>query len=411
MRIEKRLSATFKQFTQSGKAGAVLLILCTLASLVIANSAWGDSYLGFWHQYIGGLSIEHWVNDALMAIFFLLIGLELERELYNGELSDIRNAMLPIMAAVGGIIIPALIHFMLNGGTNTQAGIGIPMATDIAFALGVLSLLGSRVPASLKIFLTALAVMDDLGAIIVIAVFYTAEFSFLYFLAALGVFAILILMNRMLRIMALAPYLLGGALMWFLMLKSGVHATIAGVLLAFAIPYSAKQDDAKSPSHRLEHMLHTPVAFLILPVFALANTGIVIGAGWAEELLSANSLGILLGLVIGKPVGILLFSFAAVAVGLCRLPLDLAWRHVMGAGLLGGIGFTMSIFITNLAYTGAAGVITSSKTAILMASITAGLAGFAWLKFMGAPLASDLDPDTMDFDDGLVEPSSPNQYP
>ncbi|WP_052526584.1 Na+/H+ antiporter NhaA, partial [Chlamydia trachomatis] len=309
MRVEKRLSATFKQFAHSGKAGAVLLILCTLASLIIANSPWGKGYLGFWHQYVGGLSIEHWVNDALMAIFFLLIGLELERELYNGELSDIRNAMLPIMAAVGGLTIPALIHFMFNGGTITQAGIGIPMATDIAFALGVLSLLGSGVPASLKIFLTALAVMDDLGAIIVIAVFYTAEFSFLYLLAALGVFAILILMNRVLRIMALVPYLLGGALMWFLMLKSGVHATVAGVLLAFAIPYSAKQDDAESPSHRLENALHTPVAFLILPVFALANTGIVVGAGWAEELLSANSLGILLGLIVGKPIGILLFSF------------------------------------------------------------------------------------------------------
>ncbi|BDT61296.1 Na(+)/H(+) antiporter NhaA [Massilia varians] len=407
MRVEKRLSATFKQFAHSGKAGAVLLILCTLASLIIANSPWGKGYLGFWHQYVGGLSIEHWVNDALMAIFFLLIGLELERELYNGELSDIRNAMLPIMAAVGGLTIPALIHFMFNGGTITQAGIGIPMATDIAFALGVLSLLGSGVPASLKIFLTALAVMDDLGAIIVIAVFYTAEFSFLYLLAALGVFAILILMNRVLRIMALVPYLLGGALMWFLMLKSGVHATVAGVLLAFAIPYSAKQDDAESPSHRLENALHTPVAFLILPVFALANTGIVVGAGWAEELLSANSLGILLGLIVGKPIGILLFSFAAVSLGICRLPLDLAWRHVLGAGLLGGIGFTMSIFITNLAYTGEAGVITSSKMAILLASLTAGLVGFAWLKFMGTPLASDPDPDTMDFDDGSVRPDSP----
>ena len=402
MLVEKGLLATFKQFAHSGKAGSVLLILCTLASLIIANSAWGERYLGFWHQYVAGLNIEHWVNDALMAIFFLLIGLELERELYNGELSDIRNAMLPIMAAIGGISIPALIHFMFNGGTTTQAGIGIPMATDIAFALGVLSLLGSKVPASLKIFLTALAVMDDLGAIIVIAVFYTAEFSFIYLLAALGVFAILILMNRVLRIMALVPYLLGGALMWFLMLKSGVHATISGVLLAFAIPYSAKQDDAESPSHRLENALHTPVAFLILPVFALANTGIVVGAGWTEELLSANSLGILLGLVIGKPIGILLFSFAAVSLGICRLPLDLAWRHMLGAGLLGGIGFTMSIFITNLAYTGEAGVITSSKMAILLASLTAGLVGFAWLKFNGTPLASDPDPDTMDFDDGSV---------
>lgn len=406
MRVEKHLSTTFKNFFHSGKAGAVLLILCTVASLVVANSTLGTGYLGFWQYYVAGLSIEHWVNDALMAIFFLLIGLELERELYNGELSDIRNAMLPIMAAAGGIAIPALFHFMLNGGTATQAGIGIPMATDIAFALGVLSLLGSRVPASLKIFLTALAVMDDLGAIIVIAVFYTAEFSFLYLLAALGVFLLLLAMNRVLRIMALLPYLLGGALMWFLMLKSGVHATIAGVLLAFAIPYSAKQDDAESPSHRLENVLHTPVAFLILPVFALANTGIIIGTGWAEELLSANSLGILLGLVIGKPLGIVLFSFAAVSLGICRLPLDLAWRHVLGAGLLGGIGFTMSIFITNLAFSGHADVITSSKMAILLASLIAGLVGFAWLKFMGAPLASDPDPDTMDFDDSPVAAGS-----
>ena len=399
MRIEKRLSATFKQFTQSSKAGAIVLMLCALVSMALANSAMAEGYLGFWKLYVGGLSIEHWVNDALMAVFFLLIGLELERELYNGELSDLRNAMLPILAAAGGIALPALIHYALNGGSPTQAGIGIPMATDIAFALGVLALLGSKVPASLKIFLTALAVMDDLGAIIVIAVFYTAQLSWLYLGAALAVFAALLAMNRVLRVMALLPYLVGGALMWYLMLKSGVHATIAGVLLAFAIPYSAVQDDAQSPSHRLENALHKPVAFLILPVFALANTGIAIGAGWAQDLMSANSLGILLGLLAGKPVGIVLFSFAAVALGLSRLPLDLAWRHVIGAGLLGGIGFTMSIFITNLAYVGQASVINASKMAIVLASISAGLAGFAWLKFMGAPLDSDPDPETMDFDD------------
>ncbi|MGJ9416319.1 Na+/H+ antiporter NhaA [Massilia sp. CMS3.1] len=399
MRIEKRLSKTFKQFTESGKAGGIVLIVCTLISLALANSALGEGYLGFWHTIVGGLSIEHWVNDALMAIFFLLIGLELERELYNGELSDLRNAMLPILAAAGGIAVPALIHFMMNGGTATQAGLGIPMATDIAFALGVLALLGSRIPASLKIFLTALAVMDDLGAIIVIAVFYTAELSFLYLMAALGVFAALMLMNRVLRVMALLPYLVGGALMWFLMLKSGVHATIAGVLLAFTIPYSAVEDDAESASHRLEEALHKPVAFLILPVFALANTGILIGTGWAQELLSANSLGILLGLVVGKPVGIFLFSYAGVLLGICRLPLDLAWRHILGAGLLGGIGFTMSIFITNLAYTGQLEVINASKMAILLASLVAGIIGFTWLKLFGAPLASDPDPDTMDFDD------------
>jgi NhaA family Na+:H+ antiporter len=398
MRIEKKLSQTFNDFIHSGKSGGILLIVCTLVSLGLANSTLGPGYLGFWHHDLLGLSIELWVNDALMAIFFLLIGLELKRELYNGELSDLRNAMLPIVGACGGIAIPALIHFMLNRGTETQAGIGIPMATDIAFALGALSLLGKRVPASLKVFLAALAVMDDLGAIIVIAVFYTTQLSFAYLFAALGVFVALFLMKRMLHVMALAPYLLGGAVMWYFMLQSGVHATIAGVLLAFAIPYSSTEDDAASPSHRLEHVLHKPVAFLIMPVFALANTGIVVGAGWAHELLSSNSVGILAGLAIGKPVGIVLFTFAAVAAGACRLPLDLAWRHILGAGVLGGIGFTMSIFITNLAFTGQADVINASKIAILLASLCAGVAGFTWLKLMGAPLASDPDPETMDFE-------------
>jgi len=407
MRIEKRLSDSFKEFAASGKAGGIILILCTIASLLVANSAWGPAYLGFWQVVLGGLSVELWVNDLLMAIFFLLIGLELQRELRNGELSDLRNAMLPIIAAIGGIALPALTHFVLNGGTPTQPGMGIPMATDIAFALGVLSLLGSRVPASLKVFLTALAVMDDLGAIIVIAVFYTAQLSVAYLAGALGVFLALLLLNRALRVKALWPYLLGGALMWFLMLKSGVHATIAGVLLAFTIPYSHQQDDGASPAHRMEHVLHKPVAFLILPIFALANTGIVVGAGWAGELLSSNSLGILLGLVAGKPVGIFLFTFAAVAIGLCRLPLDLAWRHVLGAGLLGGIGFTMSIFITNLAFVGHAEVINASKMAILTASLIAGILGFVWLKLFGAPAEGDTDPDTMDFDDGQPGPASP----
>lgn len=396
--IQRALSRSFTRFFQSKKAGGIVLIACTLLSLLLANSPLGADYLHVWHMNVFGMSVEHWVNDGLMAIFFLLIGLELERELYNGELSDIRNAMLPIVAAAGGIAVPALIHFLLNGGTPTQAGIGIPMATDIAFALGVLALLGSRVPASLKIFLTALAVMDDLGAIIVIAVFYTTELAGLYLLGALAVFVLLVFMNRRLRVMALAPYLVGGALMWFLMLKSGVHATIAGVLLAFAIPYSAREDDEESPSHRLEHVLHTPVAFLILPIFALANTGIVIGAGWTQELLSSNSLGIMGGLVLGKPIGIVLASLGAVALGLCRLPLDLNWKHVLGAGLLGGIGFTMSIFITNLAFVGSPELVNASKMAILLASVVAGTLGFIWLKLFGAPTAVDVDPDTMDLE-------------
>ena len=391
----RALSETFKRFFASNKAGGIVLIICTALSLILANSPASDVYLAFWHRHVFGLSVEHWINDGLMAVYFLLVGLELERELYNGELSDFRNALLPIVAAAGGICIPALLHFTLNGGTPTQGGIGIPMATDIAFALGVLALLGSRVPASLKIFLAALAVIDDLVAIIIIAVFYTAQIQLAYLLGAFAVFCALVCLNRFARVMALLPYLLGGALMWFLMLKSGVHATIAGVLLAFAIPYSARQDDAQSPSHRLEHLLHSPTAFFILPLFALANTGVIIGANWATELASANSLGILGGLALGKPLGIFVFSFAAVSFGVCKLPLDLSWRHVLGAGMLGGIGFTMSIFITNLAFPGQNETIMASKIAILLASLTAGIIGFVWLKFFGRALASDTDPDTL----------------
>lgn len=376
------LSKTFIAFFESEKSSGVILIFCTLLSLLIANSAFGPAYQAAWGIKVAGLSVEHWINDALMAIFFLFVGLELERELYSGELSNFRNALLPIFAALGGICVPALIHFSLNAGTVTQAGAGIPMATDIAFALGVLALLGSRVPASLKVFLTALAVMDDLGAIIVIAVFYTANLSLTYLFAALAVFLTLVLLNRAFRVMALAPYLLGGALMWFLMLKSGVHATIAGVLLAFAIPYSAKAEDEQSPSHRLEHALHRPVAFFILPIFALANTGIVIGTGWQQELLSANSLGIIGGLTLGKPIGITLFCVLAVSLGICALPGELKWRHIIGAGFLGGIGFTMSIFVTNLAFTGNAELVTASKIAILLASFVAGLLGFFWLRLL-----------------------------
>ena len=375
-----QLSRTFTAFFESEKAGGVVLILCTILSLIVANSAAGDGYAAFWQTPLAGLTIEHWINDGLMAIFFLLVGLELERELYNGELSSRDRALLPIIAALGGVCVPALIHFMLNGGTPTQPGMGIPMATDIAFALGVLSLAGKSVPASLKVFLAALAVMDDLAAIIVIAVFYTSQLSLAWLAAAAGVLVVLVVFNRVLRLMALTPYLIGGALLWFCMLKSGVHATIAGVVLAFAIPFSPRSDDEASPSHRLENRLHRPVAFVVLPIFALANTGIAIADGWWQELLSANSVGIMLGLFAGKPVGITLFCVIAVAMGLCRLPDDLGWRHVIGAGMLGGIGFTMSIFITNLAFTGEPQLIDASKMAILLASLASGIVGLIWLR-------------------------------
>jgi NhaA family Na+:H+ antiporter len=383
------LTDTFKQFFASEKAGGVLLLFCTALSLGVANSAIGSDYLAFWHAGFLGMSVEHWVNDGLMAVFFLLIGLELKRELINGELSNPRHALLPILAAAGGIVVPAGIHFALNAGTPTQPGMGIPMATDIAFALGVLALLGPRVPLSLRVFLVALAVMDDLGAIIVIAVFYSTDISLPYLAGALGTFAALRVMGRF-RVTRLLPYLIGGALMWYLMLRSGVHATIAGVLLAFTIPFSALSDDEKSPSHRLEHWLHKPVAFGVLPIFALANTGVLIGAAWADELTTPNGLGILGGLIVGKPVGILLACVLAVALGLCRLPSDLRWSHVLGAGMLGGIGFTMSIFIANLAFPLDPATINASKMAILGASLTAGILGYTFLRLLPpvAPLRS-----------------------
>jgi NhaA family Na+:H+ antiporter len=380
--VQKTLSNTFNNFFASEKSSGILLIICTAISLLLANSPIGAEYLGFWQRHAGSLSLEHWINDALMAIFFLLIGLEIEREFYSGELSNSRDALLPIFAAVGGMLAPALIHYSLNTGTPTQAGIGIPMATDIAFALGVLAILGNRIPPSLKVFVVAFAVIDDLGAIVIIATFYTAQFSVWYLAGALAVWALLIALN-VLRVMSLIPYLLGGALMWFLMLKSGIHATIAGVMLAFAIPFSAKDGDKASPSHKLEHLLHIPVSFVILPLFALANTGILVSADWMQNLTGTNSLGIIAGLIVGKPLGVTLLCFAAVASGICSLPPDLNWKHIFGAGILGGIGFTMSIFITNTAFAGNAEAINASKMAILSASLTAGVIGYLWLRSFG----------------------------
>ena len=378
-RLTNRLSATFVSFFESERSSSLLLIGCTLLSVLLANSAMGNAYVHFWHQDVFGISLEHWVNDGLMAIFFLMIGLELERELYSGELSSVKKALLPAIAATGGVIVPALIHLFFNAGTNTQAGIAIPMATDIAFALGIIALLGSRIPASLKVFLVALAVIDDLIAVIIIAVFYTADLNLLYLAAALSTFAFLLFCNLKLRIMSLPLYLIGGVLMWVFMLKSGVHATIAGVLLAFAIPYSAKSEDNHSPSHKLENFLHKPVAFIILPIFALANTGVILSTDWASQFLQTNSLGIMTGLILGKPLGIYLSSYLAVSHRVCQLPEGLNWNHIFGVGLVAGIGFTMSIFITNLAFPAQTDLINASKIAIFSASLIAGTFGYLWL--------------------------------
>jgi NhaA family Na+:H+ antiporter len=371
------LTRLFREFFDSEKAGGLLLVLATVLSLVLANSAWGSAYNNLWHTEFGGHSLVHWINDGLMTIFFLLIGLELEREIYTGELSVIKNALLPLFGALGGMIIPAAIFLILNIGTDTVMGVGIPMATDIAFAIGILSLLGKRVPASLKVFLTALAVIDDLGAIIIIAVFYTTSLSITNLLIALSIFLLLIILNR-LKVRNLIPYLAGGIAMWYFMLNSGVHATITGVLLAFAIPFG--NGDEKSPSYRVQHFLHKPVAFIILPFFALANTAIILGSNWHSGLGQPASLGIIAGLLVGKPLGIFMFSLYAVALGFCSLPSDLKWKTILGAGMLGGIGFTMSIFITLLAFDNP-DFVNSAKIAILAASLIAGTAGLILLSF------------------------------
>lgn len=366
----------FKSFFESEKAGGIILIFATLFSLLLANSIFQTEYLQIWNVAIGNHSLVHWINDGLMTIFFLLIGLELEREVYIGELSTLKKAALPLFGALGGMVVPALIYLYFNFGTSTQSGAGIPMATDIAFAIGILSLLGNRVPTSLKIFLTALAVIDDLGAIIIIAVFYTSTISFLNLGMALGIMGVLFVLNR-LKVNSLFPYIIGGILMWYFMLNSGVHATITGVLLAFVIPFGDGKKE--NISYKLQHFLHNPVAFIILPLFALANTCIIINSDWYEGLTHSNSIGIILGLIIGKPLGIWFLSYLGVTLGLCILPKGLHWKNIFGAGILGGIGFTMSIFITLLAFDTDSDIV-NSKIAILIASFIAAITGFVILK-------------------------------
>lgn len=371
-----QLTKLFKDFTESEKAGGFILIGCTIISLILANSGWGESYIGFWHSPVGGESLEYWINDGLMVIFFLMIGLELEREIYKGELSSVRNAMLPVFGAAGGMLVPAGIYLLFNYGTPEQPGAGIPMATDIAFAIGILSLLGNRVPPALKVFLIALAVIDDLGAILVIAFFYSKGIVVTNLLIALGIFALLCVLNR-LKVFILWIYLVAGVVMWYFMLNSGVHATITGVLLAFAIPFG--NGEPHTISYKLQQALHKPVSFIILPIFALANTCIIIEPGWTENLFTPGSLGVILGLLAGKPIGIFLFSLLAVLVGLASLPPGIKWKQLASVGILGGIGFTMAIFITLLAFEDQ-GHIVHAKMAVLVGSLIAALLGLGLLR-------------------------------
>ena len=370
------MTKLFIEFFRTEKASGIVLIFCTLISLGLANSQFSNSYLSIWQSPILGHPFSYWINDGLMTFFFLLVGLEIEREIYVGELSQPRKALLPIVAALGGMIFPALAHFTLNAGTETQGGICIPMATDIAFALGVLSLLGKRVPFGLRVFLTAFAIIDDLGAIIVIAIFYTSSLSISNVVVASGIIALLVVANRH-GIRNIFFYLIVGGFLWYFIHQSGVHGTITGVVLAFLVPFG--KGDTSSPSYKLQHGLHYLVAFLVLPLFALANTCVTISGNWYTSLLHPNSLGIMTGLVAGKLIGITLFSFVAVRINLCTLPAGVNWKQIVSVSVLGGIGFTMSIFITMLAFQDVS-LVEQSKIAILMASFISGTTGYLSLR-------------------------------
>jgi NhaA family Na+:H+ antiporter len=377
--VANRFLNIFKGFFDSEKVAGLILVICAVISITLANSVIGASYLAFFHKHADlsfsfvklNYTAEQWINDGLMAVFFLLVGLEIKRELIVGELASVRRAAMPIAAAIGGMLCPILIHFALNRGTATVTGFAIPMATDIAFAIGVLALAGSRVPASVKVFLTALAIIDDIGAIAVIAIFYTGTIYYSYLVAAAAIVIVLTVFNK-LKIDKAWVYLLPGLGLWYCLLQSGVHPTVSGVLLAFTIPFDKKNDC--NISLRLQHFLHKPVAYFIVPAFALANTAIVFPTDIGAQILSRNSLGIICGLYIGKVAGIFSFPYLLVKLKIARLAKDISWKMLTGIGLLGGIGFTMSIFITNLSFNDPQ-IVASGKLSILAASVLAAISG------------------------------------
>ena len=375
---------SFAEFLKSGSLGGVILISCVIISLIIANSSVGASFenllltpLGFETGSVHlRYSILLWINDGLMAIFFLMVGLEIKRELIEGELSSFKKASLPVFAALGGVIAPATIYYLLNKGTETAGGWGIPMATDIAFAIAIVTMLGKKVPASLKIFLAALAIVDDLIAILVIAVFYSSDLHYTYLLYAGGIFLFLLVLNKA-GVKNLAAYLIPGIFIWYFIHHSGVHATIAGVLTALAIPTTP--DAKESPLEKLEHILVNPVNFVIMPLFALANTNIRFEPEMIGGLTTTLGLGIILGLVIGKPLGISLFSWLAVKSGICEKPDKADWNQIVGVGMLGGIGFTMSVFIALLSFPGQLLILSEAKFSILCGSVLSGILGYVLL--------------------------------
>lgn len=374
-----RIQSTLRRFIDNEASGGLLLMLVAVLALVTANSPIAPAYFEALHSYLGPLSVQHWINDALMALFFLLVGLEIKREVLDGQLSSWTRRILPGGAALGGMIVPALIYTAFNLGSPAAHGWAIPAATDIAFALGVLSLLGPRVPATLKVFLTALAIIDDLGAVLIIAVFYTAGLQ-LWALGGAGVvMAALVLLNR-LRVNSLLPYLGFGVALWLLVFSSGVHATIAGVLLAMTIPIKTtpgtpEAPDAESPLHRLEHALHRPVAFIVVPIFGFANAGLSLAGLGADAIVAPVTLGVALGLFLGKLIGVLGSVWLMVKVGIADLPSAASWRQMFGVALLCGIGFTMSLFVALLAFAEPS-LQDEAKLGIMLGSLVAGLCGY-----------------------------------
>ncbi|TPI71380.1 Na+/H+ antiporter NhaA [Mesorhizobium sp. B3-1-3] len=390
---DERPKSILREFLDGEAAGGIILMVAAALALIVANSPLATTYFAVLHAYLGPLSVSHWINDGLMAVFFLLVGLEIKREMLDGQLSTWPRRVLPGIAAAGGMLVPALVYVAVNrDNAAALSGWAIPTATDIAFALGVLSLLGSRVPASLKVFLTALAIIDDLGAVIIIALFYTSGLSLAYLAAAFVVIALLVVLNRM-RAMKLWPYLVLGALLWVLVLKSGVHATLAGVALALTIPLERSpgisHDLEQSPLHRLEHGLHKLVPFLVIPIFGFANAGVSLGGLSFAALVEPLTLGVAAGLVLGKLVGVFGSSALAIRFGLADLPVNAGWLHMLGISLLCGIGFTMSLFIGLLAFASDPALQDAVKVGILAGSLVAALLGAAIL--LMAPAGSGVE--------------------
>ena len=384
------IRSTIREFLSSEALGGVVLVVTAALALIIANSPLADRYFAALQGYIGPLSVLHWINDGLMAIFFLMVGLEIKREMMDGHLSNWSRRILPGGAAVAGMIVLALFYLAFAGGQAAQ-GWAIPAATDIAFALGVIALLGPRVPASLKVFLAALAIIDDLGAVVIIGLFYSTGFSVGDLAGVAIVLVALLALNRM-GVMRLWPYLILGGVLWVFMVRSGIHATVAGVLVAFCVPLAGKTEmleATESPLHRLEHALLRPVAFFIVPIFAFANEGVCFAGFSVQTLLAPVTLGVASGLALGKVIGIFGAVWVLVRTGLAELPAGANWAQVLGTATLCGIGFTMSLFISLLAFDTAA-LQSEAKFGILAGSLFAGIAGYLVLRLAKAGRGEDV---------------------